>query len=325
MRCALYQSFGDPTQVLALGDAPLPQPQAGELRIRTLLAPIHNHDLLTVRGQYGYRPALPAIGGNEAVGIVDALGEGVEGLAVGQRVATPAGRGTWAEYFIAPARMTVPLPDGIPDETAAQLLAMPLSALMLLETLALPAGAWIVQNAANGAVGKALAMLAGARGLQVVNIVRGEAGVTALTALGLAHVVCSAHADWMQQVRAIIGPGLAQAAIDSVGGRASGALLALLGEGGVLVSFGALTGEPMQLSPADLIFKQATVKGFWGSKASQALSAGDRRRLVGELLQRALAGELRLPVDAIHDLADIAQAAAASLRPGRPGKVLLRP
>lgn len=325
MRCALYQSFGDPTKVLAVGDAPLPQPRAGEVRIRTLLAPIHNHDLLTVRGQYGYRPALPAIGGSEAVGIVDALGEGVEGLAVGQRVATPAGRGTWAEYFIAPARMTVPLPDGIPDETAAQLLAMPLSALMLLETLALPAGAWIVQNAANGAVGKALAMLAGARGLRVVNIVRGEAGVAALTALGLAHVVCSAHADWMQQVRAITGPQLAQAAIDSVGGRASGALLALLGEGGVLVSFGALTGEPMQLSPADLIFKQAIVKGFWGSKASQALSAEERRRLVGELLQRALAGELRLPVDAVHDLADIGQAAAASLRPGRPGKVLLRP
>lgn len=325
MRSALYQSFGDPTQVLALGDAPMPQPQAGEVRIRTLLAPIHNHDLLTVRGQYGYKPALPAIGGSEAVGIVDALGEGVEGLAVGQRVATPAGRGTWAEYFIAPARMTVPLPDGIPDETAAQLMAMPLSALMLLETLALPAGAWIVQNAANGAVGKALAMLAGARGLQVVNIVRREEGVAELGALGIAHVVCSTQSGWMQQVREITGPGLAQAAIDSVGGRASGALLALLGNNGVLVSFGALTGEPMQLSPADLIFKQAIVKGFWGSKASQALSAEDRRRLVGELLQRTLADELRLPVDAIHDLADIAQAAAASLRPGRPGKVLLRP
>lgn len=325
MRSALYQSFGDPTQVLALGDAPMPQPQAGEVRIRTLLAPIHNHDLLTVRGQYGYKPALPAIGGSEAVGIVDALGEGVEGLAVGQRVATPAGRGTWAEYFIAPARMTVPLPDGIPDETAAQLMAMPLSALILLETLALPAGAWIVQNAANGAVGKALAMLAGARGLRVVNIVRREEGVTELGALGITHVVCSTQSGWMQQVREITGPGLAQAAIDSVGGRASGALLALLGEGGVLVSFGALTGEPMQLSPADLIFKQAVVKGFWGSKASQALSAEDRRRLVGELLQRTLAGELRLPVDAVHDLADIGQAAAASLRPGRPGKVLLRP
>ncbi|MFN7182681.1 MAG: zinc-binding dehydrogenase [Thermomonas haemolytica] len=324
MRSALYQSFGDPTQVLTLGDAPMPQPQAGEVRIRTLLAPIHNHDLLTVRGQYGYKPALPAIGGSEAVGIVDALGEGVEDLAVGQRVATPAGRGTWAEFFVAPARMTVPLPDGIPDETAAQLMAMPLSALMLLETLALPAGAWIVQNAANGAVGKALAMLAGARGLRVVNIVRREEGVAELVALGIAHVVCSTQSGWMQQVREITGPGLAQAAIDSVGGRASGTLLALLGNNGVLVSFGALTGEPMQLSPADLIFKQAVVKGFWGSKASQALSAEDRRRLVGELLQRTLAGELRLPVDAIYDLADIAQAAAASLRPGRPGKVLLR-
>lgn len=325
MRSALYRNFGDPSQVLAAAEAPVPQPNPGEVRIRTVLAPIHNHDLLTVRGQYGYRPALPAIGGSEAVGIVDALGEGVEGLAIGQRVATPAGRGTWAEYFTAPAQVTVPLPDGLPDETAAQLMAMPLSALLLLETLALPAGAWIVQNAANGAVGKALAMLANARGLRVVNVVRREEGIAELAALGIPHAVCSAQAGWMQQVREFTGPGLAQAAIDSVGGRASGALLALLGNGGVLVSFGALTGEPMQLSPADLIFKQATVKGFWGSKASQALPPGDRRRLVGELLQRALAGELRLPVDAIYDLADIARAVEASLRPARSGKVLLRP
>src|SRR3546814_1864698 len=99
------------------------------------LAPIHNHDRLTVRGQYGYKPALPAIGGSEGLGVVDALGAGVEGLAVGQRVAAASGRGKWAEYFVAPARMVIPMPDAIADETAAQLVATPLSALMLLEFL----------------------------------------------------------------------------------------------------------------------------------------------------------------------------------------------
>ena len=325
MRSAIHHEFGDPTQVLATGDAPMPEPKPGEVRIRTLLAPIHNHDLLTVRGQYGYKPTLPAIGGSEAVGIVDALGEGVDGVSVGDRVASSSGRGTWAEYFTTPARMIVPMPDGIPDETAAQLMAMPLSALMLLESLALPSGAWIVQNAANGAVGKALAMLAEARGLHVANVVRRDDGIAELAALGIPHVVSTAQADWMQQVRDLTGPALAQAAIDSVGGKASGAMLSLVGNGGTLVSFGALTGEAMQLSPADLIFKQAVVKGFWGSKASQAMSAEDKRRLVGELLQRTLAGQLRLPVDAVYALDDIAQAAAASLRPARPGKVLLRP
>lgn len=325
MRSAIHHEFGDPTQVLATGDAPMPEPKPGEVRIRTLLAPIHNHDLLTVRGQYGYKPTLPAIGGSEAVGIVDALGEGVEGVSIGDRVASSSGRGTWAEYFTTPARMIVPMPDGIPDETAAQLMAMPLSALMLLESLALPPGAWIVQNAANGAVGKALAMLAEARGLHVANVVRRDDGIAELAALGIPHVVSTAQADWMQQVRDLTGPALAQAAIDSVGGKASGALLSLVGNGGTLVSFGALTGEAMQLSPADLIFKQAVVKGFWGSKASQAMSSDDKRRLVGELLQRTLAGQLRLPVDAVYALDDIAQAAAASLRPARPGKVLLRP
>jgi len=325
MRSAIHHEFGDPAQVLALDDAPMPEPKAGEVRIRTLLAPIHNHDLLTVRGQYGYKPTLPAIGGSEAVGIVDALGEGVEGVSIGERVASSSGRGTWAEYFTTPAKMIVPMPDGIPDETAAQLMAMPLSALMLLDSLALPPGAWVVQNAANGAVGKALAMLGEARGLHVVNVVRRDDGIAELAALGIPHAVSSAQPDWMQQVRDLTGPGLAQAAIDSVGGKASGAMLSLVGNGGTLVSFGALTGEAMQLSPADLIFKQAIVKGFWGSKASQAMSTEDKRRLVGELLQRTLAGELRLPVDAIHDLADIGQAAAASLRPARAGKVLLRP
>src|SRR3546814_3390168 len=125
----------------------------------------------------------------------------------------------------------------------------------------------------------------------------------------------------MYAAKARLGGGLASVAVDSFGGRSSDLLMALLGENGVLVSFGALSGEPMQVPPGDMIFKQATVKGFWGSKASRDMSVDDKRRLVGELIQRASNGELRLPVEAVYDLADIAQAAAASLQPGRSGKI----
>jgi NADPH:quinone reductase-like Zn-dependent oxidoreductase len=325
MRCAIHTAFGEPAEVLELGDRPIPQPGPGEVRVKTTLAPIHNHDLWTIRGRYGYRPDLPAIGGSEAVGIVDAFGDDVEGVSNGQRVAVASVHGTWAEYFLAPARLLVPMPEAIPDETAAQLIAMPLSALMLLEFLEVDQGQWIVQNAANGAVGKTLAMLAAARGINVLNLVRRDAGVDELAALGIDHVVSTAQPEWQEIARAILGSGLARAGIDSIGGAASAALLGLLGEGGTLVSFGAMAGEPMQIDSGSLIFKQATVKGFWGSKVSLAMSADDKRRLVGELLQRTLAGELLLPVEAVYDLADAAQAAAASLQPARKGKVLLRP
>src|SRR5690606_25317934 len=103
-------TFGEPADVLELGDSPVPQPGPGEVRIKTLLSPIHNHDLWTVRGQYGYKPTLPAIGGSEAVGLVDALGEGVQGVTLGQRVAVAGVHGSWAEYFIAAAPLLVPLP-----------------------------------------------------------------------------------------------------------------------------------------------------------------------------------------------------------------------
>ncbi|MBS3017633.1 Mycocerosic acid synthase [Comamonas sp. PE63] len=325
MRSAIHTTFGEPSEVLELMDRPIPQPGAGEVRIKTLLAPIHNHDLWTIRGSYGYKPELPAIGGSEAVGIVDALGEGVVGPTVGQRVTVAGVHNTWAEYFLAPANVLVPMPPAIPDEAAAQIIAMPLSALMLLEFLNVESGQWIVQNTANGAVGKTLAMLAKARGVHVLNLVRRDAGVQELAGLGIGNALSTAQPDWQERARAILGGSMARAAVDSIGGSASASLLGLLGEEGTLVSFGTMAGEPMHIDSGSLIFKQATVKGFWGSKVSQAMTPDNKRRLIGELLQRVLSGELKLPAEAIFDLNDAAQAAAASLLPGRKGKVLLRP
>lgn len=325
MRSAAHTVFGDPAEVLSLTDSPVPQPGPDQVRIRTILAPIHNHDLWTVRGNYGYKPELPAIGGSEAVGFIDALGDRVTGFQLGQRVAVASVHGSWAEYFLAPVAALVPVPDAIPDEAAAQLIAMPFSAVMLLEFLEVKSGDWVAQNTANGAVGKMLAMLAASRGVNVVNLVRRDAGVDELAALGIGNAVSTASDGWQDRVRAITGDAPIRAGVDSIGGAASGALLALLGEGGLLVSFGAMTGEPMQLSSGDLIFKQAVVKGFWASKIRSVIPAETRQRLLGELLQLVASGALKLPVEAVFGLDQISDAVRASQTPGRGGKVLLRP
>ena len=324
MRALIHSTFGEAADVLEVAERPLPQPGAGEVRVRTILSPIHNHDLWTIRGTYGFKPELPAGAGTEAVGVVDALGEDVDGLAVGQRVATGGTFGVWSEYFVARAGGLVPVPDALSDETAAQLISMPFSALSLLDFLDVTAGDWIAQNTANGAVGRLVAQFAAARGVHVLGLVRRDEGVAELAALGIGDVVSTESADWRERAAAILGDHAPKAAVDSVGGRAAGELLSLLGEGGTLVSFGAMGSDTLQLSSGDLIFKQATVKGFWGSRVSQTMAAETRRALFGELLQRIGSGEVALPVEEILPFEQARQAAAASAVPGRAGKVLLR-
>ncbi|MDE1180175.1 zinc-binding dehydrogenase [Paraburkholderia sp.] len=324
MRSAVFLSFGNPAEVLSCGERPVPTPGAGQVRIKATLAPIHNHDLWTIRGQYGYKPTLPAVGGTEVAGVIDAVGDGVTHVMPGQRVVVAGIYEAWAEFVLAPAVAVVPLPDAIDDETGCQLLAMPLSAVMLLEYLKLEAGQWFIQNTANGAVGKTLAMLAASRGIHVVNVVRRDAGIAELAEVGLGNAVSTQTADWKDQARALTGGAPLLAAVDSVGGEASGDLFGLLGEGGTLVSFGAMSGEPMRLNSGDAIFKQAVVKGFWATKVSAATSGADKVRMIGELIRLAASGALKLPVEAVFDLADVAKAAAASDVPGRKGKVLLR-
>ncbi|WP_430737808.1 zinc-binding dehydrogenase [Psychrobacter sp. VH5] len=325
MRSATYNEFGKPTEVLSLGDSPIPEPKPTEVRVKTVLASIHNHDLLTVRGQYGFKPELPAIGGSEALGIIDAVGSDVKGLKVGQRVAAASVQATWAEYFVADEDMVFAIPESLDDEMAAQLIAMPLSALMLLEFLEVKSGQWIIHNAANGAVGKSLAMLAAARGVNTINVVRSSDVIKELEAIGAENNVSTDNEDWKEQVKAILGENKISAAVDSVGGDASGDLLSLLGHGGTLASFGIMSGQPMTLNPTHLIFKQAIVKGFWGSKISQEMSVENKQRLIDELIERATSGKLHLPVEAVFDLADIKKAVDGKLQSGKNGKVLLKP
>ncbi|NMA99739.1 MAG: zinc-binding dehydrogenase [Phyllobacteriaceae bacterium] len=324
MRAITHNTFGNPADVLQVTEKEIPTPGPGQVRIQVTLATIHNHDLWTVKGSYGFVPDLPAAAGTEAVGIVDALGEGVEGLQVGQRVASGTSFGIWAEYSLVDASGLIPVPEQLSDESAAQLVAMPFSAISLLDFLDMKPGEWLIQNSANGAVGRMLAQLAESRGINVVGLVRRDAGVQELAAQNISGVVSTETPGWEKQVEEITGGASIAVALDSVGGSSAADLVKLLGEGGTLVSFGAMGNPIMEIPSGPVIFKHITVKGFWGSKVSREMPAEKKTQLFGELIARILDGTLTLPVDSTFDAANIVSAVRASSEPGRAGKVLIR-
>lgn len=324
MRGLVVEGFGDPQQVLVLREQPLPQPGPGEVRLALILSPIHTHDLELVRGEYGHRPALPFTPGSEALGRIDALGPGVRHLRVGQRVAVAGVNGTWSECFLADARRVVPVPDALPDEAACQLLAMPLSASMLVDELALRPGDWMIQNAANGAVGRIVNVLAQRRGAQVINLVRSAAAAQALRAAGCPHALCSEDPHWPEQVAQITQGAALLRAVDSLGGDAPNQLLGVMSAGGTLISFGSAVSLTLNLHVDQLLYRQATVRGLWAAQRGATLASTDRARMIAEVIRLVLEGQLALPLGACHDLADAATAAAAAGQQHRGGKVALR-
>lgn len=320
-----FARFGEPVDVLDPVEVPAPEPTAGMVRLKLVRSPIHNHDLSIVRGQYGVRPALPAIGGSELLGTVEHLGDDVSHLAIGQRVATTISFGAWAEYAVAPAAGCVPIPDAINDDIACQLLAMPLSALVLLDELRVGPGDWIVQNAAGGAVGKLVQSIAASRGVNVVNLVRRESAAEELRATGAAHVVATEHDDWAKRVAEFAGSARFARVIDSVCDDTAISLQRLLGKHGEYVIFGALGASALRLDPGALIFNEIVTRGFWMTAWVTRASAAQRETALKSVFERALGGKLPLPVADVYRLGEAKAAVIAAERPGRAGKVLLAP
>ncbi len=317
-----YSGNGEPAEVVAPVETPVPEPRAGEVRLRLVRSPIHNHDLATIRGSYGVKPKLPAVGGTEMLGIVDKLGDGAKAN-VGGHVAAMV-TGAWSEYAIARAAGLVPIPDGIPDDVAAQLLAMPLSAVVLFDTLNVKPGDWIVQNAAAGAVGRILCRLAQNAGVNVISLVRRASAVDELKKYGARHVVVTDDDEWPARVRETAGGAPIARVVDSVCDASSFYLNRLLGKFGEHVIFGALGGVALKLDPGPLIFNESIVRGFWMSPWMERASDADRMKAMMTVFGLLQKGELPLPVASVHHLSDAKAALAAAETPGRPGKVLFK-
>lgn len=321
MKAAVYEKYGEPAKVLTMKKVPIPEPKSGEIRVKMKRSPIHNHDILMVRGEYGSLQDLPAIGGTEAVGIIDAIGDNVDNLEVGMRVAVAGTNNTWAEYFIAAANAALAIPDGISDEAAAQLTAMPSSSLMALNKIPAKPGDWIVVNAANGAVGKSVAQLAQARGIKVASIVNRDEAKKKLEDLGISPVFVAAHEGWLDEAKKTID-GYVAGGIEMVGGSSSNDLIKLVGEGGTVLAFGAMSNKPMQIDAGQLIYRDISIKGFWGLRESQKTSPEDMAKIMGELIEFVQAGKLKLTVHKTYDIEHVAEAGKEYYEP-RSGKLMI--
>jgi NADPH:quinone reductase-like Zn-dependent oxidoreductase len=323
MRSLRFASFGDPLEVLQVEDLASPEPEPGEVRVRVAVRPINPSDLLTVRGLYGRKPALPATPGYEGVGRIEAIGPGVTRWSVGQRVIPMGPAGTWQEQIVHPAAQLISVPDEVPDPIAAQFVVNPLTAWLLLQEVPLPPGGWILQTAAGSTLGRILVQMARLRGLRTINVVRRAEHVAELYQLGADEVVDLGHEDLKARVEAATGGAGVAVALDAVAGGLAEEVLRTLSPGGTLVVYGTLSMQHVPLDGSLLIFRGVAVRGFWLSSWFQTSTAQARTQVFGEVMSMLARGMVKPPVDSEFDLADHRAAIVRAQTPGRHGKVLL--
>ena len=178
MKKVIYEEFGNPAEVLKVVEAPSAPLGEDEVRIEVLRAPINPSDLIQVSGNYGVRPPLPAPAGNEGLGRI------VEGPGEGQLVLIPLGQGAWLTEIVCDARLATPLPEGDLDQLSMLAVNPATAQLLMTEFVDLKEGDWMIQSAANSAVGSYTLQLAKARGINVVNVVRRESAIEDVKAMG---------------------------------------------------------------------------------------------------------------------------------------------
>ena len=303
----------------------LPPLTDGQALVQVLASPINPSDVLTLTGEYGMLPPLPAVGGNEGVGTVVELGPNTGGPAVGTTVLLPVGAGTWATHLVADAKRLIPLPSGADPKQLAMLTVNPPTAfLMLRDFVTLEAGDWVIQNAANSAVGGYLNQLAKLRGYRTVSVVRRDSAVAGVKAEG-GDVVLVDGPDLPKRVAEATGLVKIRLGIDAVGGTATGRLASCLAEGATLVNYGRMSGEACVIPPASFVFRDLTLRGFWLALWFRKASPEDQRAVFGEVAQLIATGKLRARVQATFDVREIKAAVQLAASGERDGKVLVVP
>jgi len=292
-----------------------------------LAAPINPSDVLTLTGQYGILPPLPAIGGNEGVAKVIKHGPNVSSPAIGQTVLIPVGFGSWSTHMVADAKTLLTLPNGVdPIQLSMITINPPTASLLLSEFVDLQEGDWVIQNAANSGVGSYLIKLAQLRGIKTVNIVRRESLIKPMLAAGADVVLVDGIVDGLslaKRVKAATDSAVIKLGIDAVGGSATDRLGETLAEGATLVNYGAMSGQPCTLAPTLIIFKDITVRGFWLAKWFKTATPEQQKEVFGNIIGLIATGKLSTPIHATYPVKDIKQAVTEASSGHRNGKVIV--
>jgi NADPH2:quinone reductase len=294
-------------EVLQLTEVELPEPAAGEVRVRHAAIGINYIDVYHRSGAYPL--AMPAGIGMEGAGVVEAVGPGVDDLAVGQRVAY-AGQppGAYAQARVMPARNLVPLPEAIGFETAAAMMLKGMTVQYLFHrTAQLQPGDWVLFHAAAGGVGLIAGQWARALGVNIIGTAGSDAKCELARAHGYTHCINYARDDFVAEVARLTGGAKCKVVYDSVGRDTFERSLDCLAPFGLLALFGAASGP---VPPFDL-GKLAAKGSLYVTRPtlfSHIARRADNLAIAGQLFDMVQQGKVTIPIGARYALADARRA-----------------
>lgn len=306
-------------EVLKATDAPAPTPTLGEVLVRTHAAGVNYVEIYKRSGLYTV--PLPATPGSEASGVVEALGEGVTNLTVGDRVCTAEGVGTYAELFTVPAECAVVVPARVDLDVAAALPLQGLTAHYLATAAAHPKpGETVLVHAGAGGVGLLLTQVLVARGVRVITTTSDDEKAELSRAAGAEHSI--RYEGFADAVRALTGGDGVPVVYDGVGQATFDDSLASLAVRGKLVLFGAASGPvpPFDLQRLNAGGSLSVTRPSMGHFLRTPAERAGRYR---ELFAMLDAGTLDVRIGARFPLAEAGAAHAALASRGTTGKVLL--
>jgi trans-2-enoyl-CoA reductase len=324
LKAAIYETHGNPADVLRIVDQPWPEPAPEEVVVKMGAAPINPADLNAIEGKYPVRPALPATPGMEGAGVVVELGSAIRNLAIGTRVILPHGLGTWREACAVASDKLVVVPEGIEPIQAAMLKVNPITAWrMLHDFVSLEPGDWLIQNAANSAAGLCVIQIARELGYRTVNIVRRAELVEELRAEG-ADVVLLDRENVRDEVAAATERAAIRLALNAVGGENALRMAKTLAPEATVVTYGAMSLEPMCIPNGMLIFKNLRFTGFWVNKWYDAATEQQRAETFAPIFEMAQRGLLRTKVEKIYALSEAKAAVTHASQGQRGGKIVFQ-
>ena len=321
-KAAIYETHGNPAEVLRVVELPWPEPAPNEVVVKMSAAPINPADLNSIEGKYPIKPALPATPGMEGAGIVVEVGSAVRELAIGTQVLLPHGLGTWREACTIEADKLLAAPAGIEPIQAAMLKVNPITAWrMLHDFVSLQPGDWLIQNAANSGAGQCVIQIARELGYKTVNVVRRTELVEELRALG-GDVVLVDGENLRDEVAAATARAPIRLALNAVGGENALRVAKTLASDATMVTYGAMSLQPLCIPNGMLIFKNLRFTGFWVNKWYEAATPQQRAETFAPLFEMAKRGLLQTKVEKTYPLTEAKAAIAHALRDKRGGKIV---
>ena len=309
MKAWQVTQLGEPVDVLALNEVPDPEPGPGQVLVRVRAAAANFPDVLMCRGLYQVRPELPFTPGIELCGEIVAVGAGVTGFGVGDRVigGPVSPTGGFGELAVMRADAILPAPAGLDDaEAAAFFITYQTGWFGLHRRAQLKAGETLLVHAAAGGVGSGAVQLGKAAGARVIGVVGGRRKAEAARALGADVVIDRHEQDFVEVVKEVTGGRGADVVYDPVGGEAYAKSTKCIAFEGRILIIGFASGQIPTATLNHALIKNYSIVGLhWGlyaTKEPQSLKDAHTQlsALVADGLIRPLVGE-RLPLGAVAD------------------------